>query len=139
MNEPLTFYPTHPSPAKTHQIETTAMPLLPQEAPFAVKPLCEAFRQDLQGALAIYLDKRFEVTGIALKVGPDVHNKPSIELSDRLGGETYALTIFPTEEHYSRVSVGDRVTVRANYLVLSNSFGVVMKFSELVAVEKVHA
>lgn len=139
MNEPLTFYPAHPSPSKTHQIETTPMPLLPQEAPFAVKPLCEAFREDLQGALAIYLDKRFEVTGIALKVGPDVHNKPSIELSDRLGGETYALTIFPTEEHYGKVSVGDRVTVRANYLVLSNSFGVVMKFSELVSVEKAHA
>lgn len=139
MSEPLTFYPTHPSPAKTHQIETTPMPLLPQEAPFAVKPLCEAFRKDLQGALAVYLDKRFEVTGVALKVGPDVHNKPSIELSDCLGGETYALTIFPTEEHYSKVSVGDRVTVRANYLVLSNSFGVVMKFSELVSVEKARA
>lgn len=44
MHEPLTFYPAHPSDVRTHQIETTPMPLLPQDAPFSVKPLCEAFR-----------------------------------------------------------------------------------------------
>lgn len=138
MNEPLTFYPKHPSPLKTHRIETKPMPLLPQDAPFAVRPLCEAFQTDLQAALHLYEDKRFEVTGVAVKVGPDVHNKPSIELSDCVGGQTFALTIFPTDAHYSRVAVGDRVTVRANYLVFSNWFGVVMKHSELVRVEKAH-
>lgn len=139
MNETLAFYPKHPSPIKTHKIETTAMPLLPQKAPFEVKTLCEAFLADLQSSLAIYEDKRFEVSGIAIKVGPDVHSKPSIELSDCVGGKTYALTIFPNEDHYAKVSVGDRVTVRANYLVLSNQFGVVMKYSELVSVEKNNA
>lgn len=114
------------------------MPLLPQDAPFAVKSLCEALHADLQGALALYRDKRFEVTGVAVKVGPDIHNKPSIELSDHAGGQTFALTIFPTDEHYSRVAVGDTVTVRANYLVFCDRFGVVMKHSELVQVEKAH-
>lgn len=136
MNEPLTFYPKHPSSIKTHKIETQPMPILPQEAPFAVKSLFEEFRADLHSALAVYEEKRFEVTGVAVKVGPDVHNKPSIEISDCAGGQTYALTIFPTDDHYRKVSVGDRVTVRANYLVFSNWFGVVMKHSELVNVEK---
>ena len=136
MQEPLTFYPKHPSPLKTHKIETQPMPILPQEAPFAVKDLADAFRADLDGALAVYKDKRFEVTGIAVKVGPDVHSKPSIEISDRMGRQTYALTIFPTDDHYSKVSVGDKVTVRGNYLVFCNWFGVVMKHSELVSVEK---
>lgn len=138
MQEPLTFYPKHPSPLKTHRIETTPMPTLPQEAPFDVESLFDAFNADLHGALAIYEDKRFEVTGIAIKVGPDIHNKPSIEISDCVGGQTYALTIFPTDDHYSKVSVGDKVTVRANYLVFCNWFGVVMKHSELVSVEKNH-
>lgn len=138
MNAPLTFYPAHPSNEKTHKIETTPMPLLQQSAPFDVKTLAHAFQTDLQGALAIYQDKRFEVTGVAVKVGPDVHHKPSIELSDSLGGQTYALTIFPTEDHYAKVAVGDKVTVRANYLVFSNLFGVVMKYSELVDVVKAH-
>lgn len=138
MHEPLTFYPAHPSDVRTHQIETTPMPLLPQDAPFSVKPLCEAFRADLQGALARYEGRRFAVSGIAVMVGPNLHHKPSIALSDRPGGQTYALLIFPTDEHYSKVSVGDQVTVRANYLVLSNWFGVVMKHSELLRVEKAH-
>lgn len=134
--EPLTFYPKHPSNVKTLLIETTPMPVLHQDAPFNVEALFDAFNADLDGALAIYEDKRFEVTGIAIKVGPDIHNKPSIEISDRVGGDCCALCIFPTDAHYSKVSVGDKVTVRANYLVFSNWFGVVMKHSKLVSVEK---
>lgn len=82
------------------------------------------------------LDKRFEITGIAKKVGPDIHNKPSIEISDSVSGQTYALTIFPTDKHYSKVEVGDKVVVRANYLAMSNHYGTVMKYSELVSAEK---
>ena len=134
--EPLTFYPKHPSSEKTSQIETTDMPALGQEAPFDVLSLYNEFSADLNAALKIYGDKRFEVTGIARKVGPDVHNKPSIEISDSMDGQCYALVIFPTDDHYSQVSVGDKVTVRANYLVFSNWFGVVMKHSELVEVER---
>lgn len=135
-NEELTFYPEHPSGMKTHKIETSAMPLLSQNAPFDVKTLCAELQNDLDSSLAIYGDKRFEVTGVARKIGPDVHNKPAIEISDKADGKCYALCIFPAADFYEKVAVGDIVTVRANYLVLSNWFGVVMKFSELVVVEK---
>ena len=134
--EELKFYPAHPSDRKTHQIETTPMPIKAQSEPYAVKELADAFRTDLDAALADYQDKRFEVSGVAVKIGPDIHNKPSIELSDCAGGQCYTLCIFPTDAHYSKVAVGDRVTVRANYLVMSNWFGVVMKYSELVDVQK---
>lgn len=53
--------------------------------------------------------------------------------------QTYALVIFPTDDHYSKVAVGNTVTVRANYLVMRNLFGIVMKFSELISVEKDNA
>ena len=137
--EELTFYPKHPSGMKTHKIETTPMPMLPQDAPFGVKKLYEEYQADAEDFLGKYVDKRFEVTGVAKKIGPDVHNKPSIDLSDCADGKTYALVIFPTDDHYSKVAVGDTVTVRANYLVMSNLFGTVMKFSELVNVEKNNA
>lgn len=137
-NEELTFYPRHPSGIKTHKIETTAMPLLVQDTPFDAKALYAEYLADADEFFAKYVDKRFEVTGVAKKIGPDVHNKPSIELSDCADGQTYALMIFPTQEHYSRVSVGDIVAIRANYLVMSNLFGTVMKFSELVCVENVN-
>lgn len=134
--EKLKFYPEHPSGAKTHLIETTAMPILEQDRPFDVKMLCDEFAADSDSFFAKYTDKRFEVRGIAKKIGPDIHDKPSIELSDRIDGQTCALCIFPTDDHYTKVEVGDTVTVRANYLVMSNHYGTVMKFSELASVEK---
>ena len=137
--EELNFYPKHPSGMKTHKIETTLMPVLDQKTPFDVKELYEEYAANADVFLGKYVDMRFEVTGIAKKVGPDVHNKPSIEISDSVDGKTYALVIFPTDDHYSKVTVGDAVTVRANYLVMSNLFGTVMKFSELVRVEKDNA
>lgn len=132
-NEELEFYPKHPSNIKTYKIETGELPLLEQREPFDAKALSGEFCDDLNGALKIYEDKRFEVTGIASKIGPDIHNKPSIEISDKVGGQCYTLCIFPTDDFYDKVSVGDRVTVRANYLVMSNWYGVVMKYSELVS------
>lgn len=135
-NEDLTFYPEHPSGTKTHKIETSALPLLSQNAPFDVKTLYTEYQNDLDSSRAIYEDKRFEVTGVALKVGPDVHNKPAIEISDRADGRCYALCVFPADDFYDAVSVGNIVTVRANFLVMTNQFGVVMKYSELVGVKK---
>lgn len=132
----LEFYPKHPSDIKTHKIETTNMPMLIQSVPFDVKTLCDEFNADAKSFYEKYVDKRFCVTGVAKKVGPDIHNKPSIEISDSVNGQTYALVIFPTDDHYSKVTVGDTVTVCANYLVMSNLYGTVMKYSELVSVKK---
>lgn len=135
-NEKLQFYPKHPSDMKTHKIETTAMPILEQQSPFDVKVLWNEFTSDADSFFSKYTDKRFEVTGIAKKVGPDIHNKPSIEISDSVNGQTYALVIFPTNNHYSKVNIGDTVIIRGNYLVMSNHYGTVMKFSELISVTK---
>lgn len=132
----LEFYPFHPSNEKTHIIETTKMPILNQSLPFKVNKLLEEFENDLYTSLKIYEDKRFEVEGIAIYVGPDVHHKPSIQISNEINGKCCALTIFPNKDFYKEVSVGDRIIVKANYLVLSNLFGVVMKNSELVKVTK---
>lgn len=132
----LEFYPEHPSDEKTNLIETTAMPVLKQNEPFCAKTLCDEFAANADRFFAKYADKRFEVTGIAKKIGPDIHLKPSIEISDSISGAAYALVIFPTDEHYSKVNIGDTVTVRANYLVMSNHYGLVMKFSELVSVTR---
>lgn len=134
--EELKFYPAHPSGVTTHQIETSPLPLKEQSAPYAAKELADEFRTDLNAALAEYQGKRFEVTGVAIKVGADIHNKPSIEISDSVNGSCHVLCVFPTDDHYSKVAPGDTVTVRANYLVMSNQFGVVMKFSELVNVTR---
>ncbi len=134
--EKLEFYPFHPSDEKTHLIETTKMPILEQISPFNVYELLNELQNDLSESLKKYEDKRFEVEGVVIYVGPDIHNKPSIQISTGKKEKCCALTIFQNEEFYNKVSIGDKVIVRANYLVLSNWFGVVMKNSELVKVFK---
>ena len=128
------FYPEHPSDAKTHMIETTEMPVLEQEKPFEIKAFCKEFEDNAENFFSKYVDKRFVVKGVAKQIGLDAHNKPSIQISDCIDGQTYALLIFQTEDHYTKVQVGDTVTVRANYLVMSNLLGVVMKHSELLEI-----
>ncbi len=134
--EKLEFYPFHPLDEKTHLIETTKMPILEQILPFKVEELLNEFNNNLEESLIVYEDKRFEVEGVAIYVGPDIHHKPSIQLSSCKNGKCCTLTIFQNKDFYKEVSVGDKVIVRANYLVLSNLFGLVMKNSELIKVIK---
>lgn len=129
----LVYYTEHPIGIKTFFIENFDMTELEQDEAFEIKTLCDEFRNDAGSAYEKYLDKRIEVTGVVTTVGPDVHNKPSIELSDTVDGECYALCIFPNDDIYDTVSVGDTVTVRANFLVMTNWYGVVMKHSEIIA------
>lgn len=134
------FYPCHPSPEKTHQIQSVPSPMLEgQTAPFDVRVLREAFDADPEGSLSIYQDKRFDVTGTAVWVGLDPHNLPTVQLSDAAGGICYAHCIFPRSDILEQVRVGDRVTIRSNYLVLSSRFGIVMKFSEVLSGEQFYA
>lgn len=132
----LKYYHLHPTLRKTYLLETTPMPVLQQEEPFTVDSILNEIKNNVRASLKKYKDKRFMVKGIAIYVGPDIHNKPSIQLSGSNSGECCALTIFPNTDFYNKVSVGDTVTVLSNYLVTSNLFGVVMKCSELIKVEK---
>ena len=107
-------------------------PALEQETPFEAKDLFERFCEHFEDALSICRDKRFAATGIASKIGPDIHGKPSIEVSDRVGGHCHVLFVFQSEDAYKTVAVGDRITCRGNYLGVTGEFGVVMKRSEVL-------
>lgn len=128
----LIFFPKHPSHIKTYQIETKNSPLLEQNEPINSKELYNQFINNFDNALNKYKDKRFEVNGIAIKIGADIHNKPSIELSNNINERCHILCVFPNDNIYNKVSVGDKVTIRGNYLVMSNLYGIVLKKCELI-------
>lgn len=107
-------------------------PLLQQEKAFEAKKLFEEFCEQFEKLLEVCRDKRFEVYGIASKIGLDIHGKPSIELSDCLGGRCYVLFVFESEKDYQNVTLGDCIACRGNYLGVTNEFGVVMKRSEII-------
>lgn len=133
----LEFYPKHPSPIKTHKIQSSPSPMLEgQTAPFDAAVLCKAFEDDLYSSLAAYEDKRFDVTGIVIWVGRDIHDLPTVQLSNKVGGKCCVHCIFPKADILEQVQAGDHVIIRSNYLVMSNHFGVVMKYSELLNLEK---
>lgn len=127
------FYPAHPTPEKTHQLETCDCSVLEQTEPVASRDLHGLFFGDFDNALKTYQDKRFEISGIAIRVGPDGHNKPSVQLSDSMEGKCHVLCVFPSESVYEKVSAGDRVVIRGNYLVLCNKYGIVMKKCEVLS------
>ena len=130
------FYPEHPSIEKTHKLMTTPSPMLEgQELPFDACALRRRFEEDLEGCLKLYEDKRFDVSGTVISVEYDTHNLPSVQLSDKVGGECCVHCIFPEEDIMEKVKVGDRVVIRSNYLVLCNVLGIVMKYSELINIE----
>lgn len=126
------FYPEHPSPEKTHLIETQDSPLLKQDEPIAASALYSSFFNDFDAMLKTYVDTRFEISGVAIQVGADPHNKPSVRLSDENCERCYALCIFPSEDIYSKVQIGDKIVIKGNYLVMTNYFGVVLKKCELI-------
>lgn len=126
------FYPAHPSDEKTHQLETQDCPILEQSAPIASVDLYDSFCNEFDTALGIYEDKRFEVSGTAIRVGLDGHHKPSVQLSDSVDGRCHVLCVFPTEDVLREVAEGDKVVIRGNYLVMCNMYGIVIKKCEVV-------
>lgn len=132
MANQLTDYPKQPAGKKMNQLEFGESPLLAQTTPIDAKELYFSFDENLKAAEKKYAYYRFDVSGVVTKVGLDVHNKPSIELSDEVGGKCYTLCVFNSDEIYSKISVGDRVVLRGNYLIASSLFGIVLKNSEVV-------
>ena len=136
-----TLIPEQPAPSPKEQrkrmervtfFETHDCPVLVQDSPLDVAAVYREFTEQYDAAAEKYYEKRVEMTGVVRKIGPDIHSKPSIEFSDRVDGRCYALFIFENDEFYSRISVGDTVICRGNFLRAREPFGAVLKKSELI-------
>ena len=57
---------------------------------------------------------KVNISGYAVKVGPDVYGLPSVELSDTKGGKTRILCVLPFSDYLKlrHVSKGDKVTMK---------------------------
>ena len=135
MANQLNDFPKQPEGKEMEKIEFGLCPVLKQDAPADAKTLYAAFDEDLTACENEYKGHRFEVSGVALKVAPDVHHKPAIELSDKVNGKCYVLCVFNSEDIFSVVKEGDTVVCRGNYLIASSRFGIVLKNSEVVKIK----
>ena len=113
--------------------EAGDFPALEQETPIAVRTMYQAFVDDFDAAEKAYCEKRSTIVGVAVKVGPDPHGKPSIEVSDRAGGECFALCVFKGDIGRD-VPVGDTVVCRGNLPGIVEPYGMVFKKCEVIEV-----
>lgn len=114
--------------------EKADCPMLEQDHALPVQVLYHAFAADFETAAASYMDKRMDVAGVVRRVGPDIHAKPSLELSDTEHGRCCALIVFPDDAIYRQASVGDTVICRGNLLGAMEPWGGVFKKSEIIKV-----
>lgn len=116
--------------------ETHDYPAFEQATPVDVAAIYREHTEDYDAAVAKYMGRRIEVTGVVRRICPDPHGLPSIELSDSMNGRCYALVIFTEEEHAktidAKTAVGQTVVCRANFLRAMEPYGAVMKKSEII-------
>lgn len=110
-------------------------PSFNQNCPLDVLEVYNEFVNEFDKANEKYNEKRILMFGYAIKIGPDVHGKPAIELSDSSCGRCLALFVFENDDFYSKVKVGSKVVCRGNFLLAREPYGAVLKKSELVAVD----
>ena len=127
-------YPNEPKGERMRQIEFEIMPALQQEKAVNAVALYREFETDDDLAQQKYAYYRLDTEGIASKVQRDVHNKPSIELSDRVNGKCYVLCVFNDPSILDAVKPGEHVLIRGNYLAASSLYGVILKNSELTRI-----
>ena len=80
---------------------------------------------------------KVNISGYAVKVGPDVYGLPSVELSDTKGGKTRILCVLPFTDYLKlrHVSKGDQVTMKGEVRGYADEYDfVLVKQSKIVSV-----
>ena len=80
---------------------------------------------------------RVNISGYAVKVGPDVYGLPSVELSETKGGKARTLCVLPFTDYLKlrHVSKGDKVVMNGEVRGYSDEYDIVLvKQSKIVTV-----
>ena len=80
---------------------------------------------------------KVNISGYAVKVGPDVYGLPSVELSETKGGKARTLCVLPFADYLKlrHVSKGDKVIMKGEVRGYNDEYDiVVVKQSKIVSV-----
>ena len=80
---------------------------------------------------------KVNISGYAVKVGPDVYGLPSVELSETKGGKVRALCVLPFTDYLKlrHVSKGDKVVMKGEVRGYMDEYDMVLvKQSKIVSV-----
>ncbi len=95
---------------------------------YTVKEIYEAFKTDEIAAIAKYSEKTITLTGIAVKVGPDVYTFPSIEVSEVKNGNARALCVLPYSDYLKlrKVEKGQEVFITGTVRRYSEKYDLIV-------------
>lgn len=99
--------------------------------------LYNAFRADKDQALKKYGNQTLLITGVAVKVGPDVYGLPSVEVAGKAGESCKALCVLPFTDYLKlrKVSKRDQVVMQGEVRGYAAEYDlVVVKQSKIVSV-----
>lgn len=99
-----------PAEAARQQEEEKPVP----ENKITALELHAAFKKDKEAAVKLYSNKIFEISGIAVYVGPDVYALPSVELSGKKGEKGKVLCVLPFSDYFKlrKVSKGNKMVMK---------------------------
>ena len=99
--------------------------------------LYNSFRADKDQALKKYGNQTLLITGVAVKVGPDVYGLPSVEVAGKAGESCKALCVLPFTDYLKlrKVSKRDQVVMQGEVRGYAAEYDlVVVKQSKIVSV-----
>ncbi|EAC8476549.1 hypothetical protein IBB56_11080 [Listeria welshimeri] len=96
------------------------------------KDLFEAYKNDPSKKEATSDGEHINVNGVITYIGQDSHGTPSINLSDTANGEGYVLCVFGSFEELDAFSLGQEVTISANFHIMGSDGMVVLKQSKVI-------
>lgn len=110
-------------------------PRLEQEGPMEIGLLREQFEKDRDGADGKYLGKSVELTGIAVRIGPDISGAHVLQLSDRPEGRCLAVAWCADPDQLRRVPIGTRIRCRGNIALYHSALGFVVIRCRILEIE----
>lgn len=99
--------------------------------------LYDAFKSDAELATKKYGMKTILISGVAIKVGPDVYGLPSVEVANKEGVSCKALCVLPFTDYLKlrKVSKRDRVVIQGQVRGYADEYDlVVVKQCKIISV-----
>lgn len=99
--------------------------------------LYDAFRSNAEQATQKYGMKTILISGVAVKVGPDVYGLPSVEVASKEGESCKALCVLPFSDYLKlrKVSKHDSVVIQGEVRGYAGEYDlVVVKHCKIVSV-----
>lgn len=92
-----------------------------------VKEIWDRYDKDPDKHVPTYTGKEEEATGVVTYIGKDDHGTDSLQLAEVADGTSYVLGVFASAKETESVHVGETITIKGSFHIMSSTNMVVLK------------